>query len=179
MRKLISILVMLGMVFISMAVTKSAYALTTDTFTITVTVNYIEINLRNAGDTADYTTWAIGQLATSGDKTMADTEAVRVKYGTSSQHTDIQSYVSTECSAWLINATPAADKYELVAKGSATTAPSMSGATVLNSGALQTITGATDISADHYLYYKFFAPTSTGVGTLQTITITVGVIVHS
>jgi hypothetical protein len=48
----------------------NAVAATNDTFTITVTCNFIGINLRAYDDGGDYTTWAIGQQATSASVTM-------------------------------------------------------------------------------------------------------------
>jgi len=148
-----------------------------DTFTITVTCNFIEVNLRNTVDDADYGTWAVGSLATSGTDTMTDTEGVRAVRGTSSQNTTLQSHVSGEATDWTIGGTISSDVYKLEVEGtSAAAAPAMAGTNVLTT-TTQTITTATNLTADWYLYYKFTAPSATTTGDQQSITVTVTVIV--
>jgi len=173
MRKFVSLLMILSALFLGVANFRAAEADTTDTFTITVTCNFIEINLRNTGDSADYSTWALGTVATSSTTAMTTGDGVKVVLGTTSQTIDIQSHVSNQGSAWTIASAAAANVYKMDCMGTdAAAVPTWTDATVLTTSTLD-IKDVTSVSTDQYLYYRFYAPTSVITGAEQTITITV------
>jgi len=175
MKKLLSILLILGMV--SWLWVNTAQAGTTDTFQITVTCNFLSINLRNTGDTADYTTWAIGQKAESTATTMIQADGIKV-INTSNAATDLSAWVSTQAAAWTNQSAAGADQYKLEMKCFAATQASPD----LSTGAFTITTTSTpgdDIktslaaTTDQWAYVKFTTPTSTTSGSEQTITVTI------
>ena len=133
-----------------------------------------------AWDGTTYTAWGIGSIATSTTNTMAEADGVKVVLGTTSQTIDIQSHVSTQGADWTVDATAAADKYAIMAKGydANQASPSVASGTQLTTSA-QDVTGATAVAsgADTWLYYDFDSPTSVGTGAQQTIEITVALVV--
>jgi len=175
MKKLLCILLILGMV--SWLWVNTAQAATTDTFQITVTCNFLAINLRNTGDSADYTTWAMGQKAENTPTTMTQSEGIKV-VNTSNVSTDLSAWVSVPAAAWTNAAAAGANQYKLEMKCFAATQGSpdlSSGTTVITS----TSTPGEDIKAglaattDQWAYGKFTTPTSTTSGAEQTITVTI------
>ena len=181
MKKLLSNFLIAGMVCV--AFPREASAASSATFNITVTVNFLEMQIvqyDQAWDGTTYSAWGIGGMATSSTSTMAEADGVKVVLGSTSQTIDIQSYVSNEGAAWTVDTTAAADKYAIMAKGyNATQAsPSVASGTQLTTSA-QDVTDATAIAsgADTWLYYDFDSPTSVATGTQQTIVITVAIVV--
>jgi hypothetical protein len=181
MKKFISLLIVLTLLFGGFVGLNQAEADTTDTFTITVTVQFMEMQIvahDAEWDGTAYTTWALSTMATSATKTMTETEGVKVVLGTTSQTVDIQSHVSDQGAAWTVGSEAAAGVYAIMAKGFAATqaTPDVTGGTQLTTEALD-VTGATAVEdgADTWLYYDFDSPTSVATGEEQTITITVAI----
>jgi len=180
MKKLLSIFLIAGIVCV--AFPREASAASSGTFNITVTVNFMEMQIvqyDQAWDGTTYTAWAIGSIATSVTSTMTESDGVKVALGSTSQTIDIQSYVSNEGAAWTVDATAAADKYAIMSKGYSATqvSPSVASGTQLTTSA-QDVTGATAVAsgADTWLYYDFDSPTSVATGAEQTIVITVAIV---
>ncbi|MEW5766709.1 MAG: hypothetical protein AB1797_03655 [bacterium] len=180
MRKFLILLLILGTVFICGL--KRAEAATTDTFQITITVNYISINLLNQAG-ADYGTWAIGQVATSTASTMDSNnggvgdEGIQVD-NTSNVAIDIESYVSNT-DGWTLGAAIGADQFTLAAKAftawQAGPTPNMTGAVSITQTAGPGADITTNLAAntDTYLYYTLTAPSSVTSGAQKTLTVTV------
>ena len=175
MKKLLCILLILGMV--SWLGVNTAQAATTDTFQITVTCNFISINLRNTGDTADYTTWAIGQKAENTATTMAQADGILV-VNTANAATDLSAWVSTEAANWTKAASAGTDQYKLEMKcfDATQTTPDLStGTFTITSAATPGNDIKTSLAAttNQWAYVKFTTPTSTTSGSQQTITVTI------
>ena len=181
MKKLLSIFLIAGIVCVTFP--GEASAATSATFNITVTVNFMEMQIvqhDQAWDGTTYTAWGIGSMATSSTNTMAQTDGVKVVLGSTSQTLDIQSHVSDEGTAWTVAAAADANQYAIMAKGYDATqaSPSVAAGTQLTTSALDVI-GATAVAsgADRWLYYDFDSPTSVGTGTQQTIVITIAIVI--
>jgi hypothetical protein len=175
MKKLLCTLIILGMVF--WLGVSTAQAALTDTFQITVTCNFISINLRNYNDTGDYTTWAVGLQAENTPTTMTQTEGIMVD-NTANIATDLSAWVSTQAADWDNAASAGTDEYKLEMKCFASSQPSPD----LSSGTFtitSTATPGNDIktglaaTTDQWAYAKFTTPTSTTSGAQQTITVTI------
>jgi hypothetical protein len=155
----------------------SAVAATSDTFQITVTCNFISINLRDNGDTTDYTTWAIGQQATSAAVTMAQADGILVD-NTSNVATNLSAWISTPATNWAAASSAGADEYKLELKSfDATEAtPDLSSGTTTITATSSTgdvFKSSLDATTDQWVYGKFTVPTSTTSGAQQTITVTI------
>jgi len=175
MKKLLCILLILGMV--SWLWVNTAQAATTDTFQITVTCNFLAINLRNYIDSGDYTTWAIGQKAENTAIVMTEIEGILVD-NTSNVSTDLSVWVSTPAAAWTNAASAGADQYKLEMKcfASSQSNPDLSSGTfTITSTANPGNDIKTSLAAttDQWAYGKFTTPTSTSSGSQQTITVTI------
>ena len=175
MKKLLCIMFILGMV--SGFWSASAGAATSDTFQITVTCNFIAINLRIYDDSGDYTTWAIGQTAVSTPTTMGQTDGIMVD-NTANVATDLSAWVSTQAANWTNAAAAGSDQYKLEMKcfASSQVTPDLSTGTFVIT---TTATPGTDIKTglvaltDQWAYGKFTTPTATTSGDEQTITVTI------
>ncbi len=175
MKKLLSILLILGMV--SWLGVNTAQAATTDTFQITVTCNFLSINLRNTGDTADYATWAIGQKAENTPTTMPQADGIKV-VNTSNAATDLSAWVSTPAANWTNAASAGADQYKLEMKcfDATQVTPDLStGTFTITSTATRgnDIKTALAATTNQWAYGKFTTPSSTTSGAAQTITVTI------
>ncbi|MEW6095092.1 MAG: hypothetical protein AB1567_01005 [bacterium] len=181
MRKVLSLLAIFGMVFIGGF--KMAEAATTDTFQITITINFIDMNLEDYLN-ADYGTWAIGQVAPSSVNTMAANGGGAGEEGilvdnNSNVSVDIECYVG-DSGSWTLGAAIGADTYTLEAKDFAAweVGPSpdfSSGVTQITATASPGNDIQTGLAAntDTYLYYRLTAPSSVSSGAQNTITVTV------
>jgi hypothetical protein len=155
----------------------TAQAAVSDTFQITVTCNFLSINLRIYDDSGDYTTWAMGQKAENTPTTMTQAEGIMVD-NTSNISTDLSAWVSTPAAAWTNQAAAGADQYKLEMKTFAATQPSpdlASGTFTITSTSNpgnDIMTGLAS-TTDRWAYAKFTTPTSTTSGAQQTITVTV------
>ncbi len=175
MKKLLCILLILGMV--SWLGVNTAQAAATDTFQITVTCNFISINLRNTGDTVDYTTWGVGQNAVNTPETMIQADGIKV-VNTANVATDLSAWVSTPATAWTNGAAAGADVYKLEMKcfDATQATPDLSTGTFT---ILTTATPGDDIktaltaNTNQWAYCKLTTPTSTTSGAEQTITVTI------
>jgi hypothetical protein len=155
----------------------NAVAATTDTFTITVTCNFIGINLRNNADAADYTTWALGQLAT-GASAVDMTQGQGIKLvNTANVQTDITAYVSSQAANWTNDTAAGADKYLLALKAFDDTqaTPDLAGAVAITgtSAPGQSVKAALAANTNQFVYAQFTVPTSTTSGAQQTIVVTI------
>lgn len=182
MKKFLPIFLFVGVIVFGINIGSIAEAATSDTFNITITVNYFEMQIvqyDQAWDGTAYTAWAIGNVATSSSTTMTEAQGVKVVLGTTSQTIDIQTHVSNEGSSWTVGASSAADVYAILAKGYAATqgTPSATGGTQLTTSA-QDVVGGTSIAsaASTWIYYQFDTPTSVSTGAQQTIEITLAIV---
>jgi hypothetical protein len=154
----------------------NAVAATSDTFTITVTCNFIGINLRAYDDGGDYTTWAIGQQNTSASVTMTEAQGIRIT-NTANVATDLSAWVTTT-GPWTPAASVDTDKYKLEVKAydATETTPDLgTGATVITATSSTGDEFKTGLAANtnQWVYGKFTVPSGTSVGTQQTITVTI------
>jgi hypothetical protein len=152
----------------------NAVAATSDTFTITVTCNFLDIVLKDH-DGADYVTWAVGQQATSAAVTMTHAQGIQV-VNTSNASTDISAWVTTT-GAWTPDTAAGADKYVLELESFGTVqepvtmgTPTKITATSSTGTEFKTGLGAT---TDQFVYGRFTVPSSTTTGAQQTITVTI------
>jgi len=175
MKKLLCTLIILGMVF--WLGVSTAQAAVSDTFQITVTCNFISINLRNNGDTLDYTTWAIGQKAENTATTMTQAEGIKV-VNTANVATDLSAWVSGQAADWTNAASAGTDQYKLEMKCFDVTqvSPDLSIGTFTITS---TANPGNDIKAglaattNQFAYAKFTTPDPTTSGAQQTITVTI------
>jgi len=182
MQKIISLLLILGMAVTAVAIPNIAEAATTDTFTITVTISYLEIALRNIADAADFTTWDLATKAVNTVTTMADADGILVKVGNSSAY-KLTGEITTGCD-WTAGAsdTTSADTYLLAMQGaSAATCPGdmtvAGAATAMIEASATDIANATGAAATNsWLYCSHKTPLTTTFGTLQTITVTITIV---
>jgi hypothetical protein len=154
----------------------AAVAATSDTFTITVTCNFMGINLRTYNDGGDYATWAIGQQNTSASVTMTEAQGVMV-VNTSNVATDVSAWVTTT-GAWTAAGSAGPDQYKLELKAYDATqgTPDLgSGTTTITATSSTGDEFKTGLAANtnQWVYGKFTVPGSTTVGTQQTITVTI------
>ena len=184
---------MLGMVVLSIAVTKSVDAATTDTFNITITIGYLEITLKDStagGAGGAYPDWAMGAKAVNtayamvSGATGAMGEGIYVEVGLSSAYT-LTAQITTPAATWTNTAgtddTTASNQYLLTSRGAATAVcPVMTiagGASkVIAASATQIVDVAGTAATDTYLYFGFKTPTATTTGVEQSITVTVAIV---
>lgn len=179
MKRVLGLLVALGIMFAAIGGLTTAWAAETGQFTITVTVNFLEVSLKDTTDTDAYITWAIPQMSTAASEPMANLSGVYVNLGTTNANVDINTWISsTAATTWVVADSPGADTYSLIATGTsvATDVTVWTGATSLDTSTHATIISGTSTSVSNFLYYKFYSPTSTTTGAQQTITITVEIV---
>jgi len=148
-----------------------------DTFSITITCNYIDIVLQAYDGLSDYTTWAIGTQVENTPTTMTEAQGIKV-LNNANMATDLSAWVSTQAAAWTNAAAAGANQYKLEMKCFAGTqaTPDLSSATFTITS---TATPGNDIKTNlagntpQWAYCKFTTPTSTTSGSQQTITVTV------
>jgi len=167
----------------AVVVTSGLFAQTTDDFTITVTVNYIEFQLKTADNTADYTTWPIGNVN--------EGETVEMTTGAGGDHIYVnnESNVALQFSAYSTSPAPGACGYGTATAWSPGAAAGVNiyrlemdkGALTAVPGAYTTITATTLGGADdfyntaagesYHLYTKFTVPTTADDGCQHNITV--------
>jgi hypothetical protein len=174
MKKFVSLLLIFALTLGGFVGFNRAEAAETDTFNITITCQYIEITLKQTDESTSYDTWAIGTVATSSDNEMAAGDGIYVDRGTTSINIDLQGKVTTDATDWSIGGSAGADTYALKGEGTiGSGAVDFSSATALDASEYKDIHDATDVSANHWLYFELLAPTSTTTGSEQTITVTI------
>ena len=185
MRKIVGLLMILSMLF-AVGITKAEAA--DDAFTITVTISYLEMALKNSAGSVDYTTWDLGSKAVNTVTTMetgtsgAAGEGIYIEVGDSSAYKLTGVLVNTTCD-WTAGSsdTTSENTYLLAMKGAATgTVPAdmtvTGGATPIVITTPADIEAATGAAAtDIFLYGSFKTPLTTTYGTLQTITVTIAI----
>jgi hypothetical protein len=133
-----------------------------DSFTITVTVQYLNVTLRNEADDADFTAWDLGTLkALDTAYAMGATQGVRVKYSTNVS-IDIETLVSAEGN-WTVGGAVGVDTFKLEADISDTPSEFVASDLVLTDAA-QAI--AADVAAGNeskYIYYQLTTPNDVSV----------------
>jgi hypothetical protein len=182
MKKCALALLILGLAFAFLGGAPKAFAdVLTDTFQITVTVNFIAIDLKDYSGAA-YTTWALGQVATGSTTTMtgdsggSSEEGIHVD-NTSNVAVDLASY-ATNTQSWTLAGSAGTDQCVLEAKGFAAfqaDPPNMTSAVVITSTSSPGEDVDTSISSgtDRYWYYRFTAPSEVTGGGSNTFTVTV------
>ena len=181
MQKIIGLLLILGMAVTAVAIPNITEAAESDTFTITVTVSYLEIALRNIADAADFTTWDLATKAVNTITTMESAEGILVEVGNSSAY-KLTGQITGACD-WTAgdSDTTSADTYLLAMQGAATAAcpedMTVAGdATAIVITTPADITNATGAAATGiFLYGAFTTPKTTTSGKLQTITVTIAI----
>jgi len=180
-RKIIGLLLILGMAVTAMAIPNIAEA-DDDTFTITVTCGFVELTLKLADDSAAYTSWPIGTVATSATPAMiggTGTEAnkcILANVGTSSSAATLSAQITGAATNWTDHATTIGEDVYVLKMDSdpGYTLPATWTDTIVSASDTN-LTNATGIAAgtDSYLFCQFLAPSSTTTGSQQTITITI------
>ncbi|MGB9613202.1 MAG: hypothetical protein ACPL4K_03385 [Candidatus Margulisiibacteriota bacterium] len=178
----VGILVLAGFLFY-----KAIWAATSDTFTITITVAYISIELKDyAGN--DYDTWAIGTVGGGAISTMdannggPGEQGIKVS-NESNVAIDLSSY-ATNTLSWTLESSPGENQYVLRAKGfdtwQASSEPTMSSAVTILSNSDPGTNVETNVSASthRYWYYDLTAPTSVTSPSQNTITVTIKASAH-
>ncbi len=162
-------------------------AATNDSFTITITVNYIGIVLQDQS-AADYTTWAIGAVTGGSTNTMASNnggvgdQGIQV-VNTSNYATDIECWVSN-AGSWSVGGAPGVDTFTLSAKAfdawQAGPAPDMTAAVAITATASPGADIKTNLASatNTFLYYELGAPTEVSSPAQNTITVTVAATAH-
>ncbi|HSV27610.1 MAG TPA: hypothetical protein VLH60_06930, partial [Sedimentisphaerales bacterium] len=152
-------------------------AVTSDTFTITVTCNFIGINLRTHDNASDYATWAIGQLGVGQSVSMTETQGIMV-VNTANINTNLSARISTEAGAWTAGNAAGANTYRLELKAFDATqaAPDMAAGTtsiIATASAGNVFESNLPGFTNQWVYGRFTLPTSTSTGAQQTITVTI------
>ncbi len=152
-----------------------------DSFTITVSVEWIDFSLKTADGTADYTNWNIGMVAPGAVNTMTT--------GTGGNHilVDNNCNVSVDFSIYSVSAAPGAcgrgtptawtpgaasgnNIYLLEGGKGAVGALPATWTTFDNTSAPGDVYAASEPPAtDHHLYFRFTAPTSVSDGCDHTV----------
>jgi hypothetical protein len=160
-------------------------ALAQESFTITVTVNYIDFSLRKADDSAPYDSWEIGNLdadettemsvSTSGTHILVDNQSNVAldfdAYSTSATPTSCEFGTAT---AWSPDTASGADIYLLeMGKGTVSAVPDVADYHIMDGGDLA---GSDNfysaIAGDAFrLYSKLTAPTTVSDGCEHSITV--------
>ena len=181
MRKIIGLLLILGMAVTAMAIPNIAEA-DDDTFTITVTCGFVELTLKLSNGTGDYSSWPIGTVATSatpamiGGATGAANTSILADVGTSSSAATLSAQITGAATNWTDHATTIGEDVYVLKMDSAQISTLVNTWTdTIVSASDKDLTGATAVAAgdDSFLFCKFLAPSSTTTGSQQTITITI------
>ncbi|KJJ84760.1 secreted protein [Candidatus Omnitrophus magneticus] len=180
MKKFIMIIVIVSALFSGISLANIAEAGNTGAFNITITVDYISIDLYNADGSSAFSGWNAGQVATSTVKTMAGDEGIKV-VNTSNKPVDITCYVNSGAS-WALGGSPYIDQFSLKAKSFDTAQAGVvdmdSAVTITQIGGNgNVIADALPVDAARYIYYQFLAPTSTTNRNAQSIGITIEAVV--
>ena len=154
-----------------------------NSFTITVTVEYLQVELRTADDAADYTTWALGTVSAGETNTMttgSGGDHVLVKNG-SNVSVDFSAYSTTAApascgygspTAWTAGTSAGVDTYLLEGgKGDLSTLPSSWTTFDDASPTGDVYASGEPAETDHHFYARFTAPTSVSDGCEHTITV--------
>jgi len=183
MKKILVSLMILALLGLGFGKLDNAYAdVTTDTFQITITVNYISIALLNqAGN--DYVTWAIGQVAPNTPSTMnaggggAGDQGVRIN-NTSNFAINLSCY-ATNTAGWTLATAAGNNTCILQAKGFGSwepaSGPDMSGAVAITNtaGPGNGVDSGVAANTDRYWYFRLHSPTEVTANVQNTFTVTV------
>ena len=187
-KKTLYFLVMFALIILCISNTSYAQTQESDTFTITITVQYLRINLLDQTG-GGYGDWGIGSsIATSSVNSMAGNswgagdEGVLVD-NESNVATHLQCRVSGDATNWTIGGAIGENTYKLEAEAfTAAQAPAYTFGTGL--GTVTLTTSAQDLdpnmpsTTDRYVYLRLTAPSSitTAGSAEQTITVELSVI---
>ncbi|MCK5833683.1 hypothetical protein KAH81_08440 [bacterium] len=171
-------------IFVILAV-GALYAQESESFTITVTVNYIDFSLRNAADSAPYPNWPIDNVNAG-----ATSEMTTTSVGThilvdneSNVALDFETYSTslapTACgfgtpTAWVAGAASGVDTYLLeMGVGDVSTAPATGDYDIIDGASLPAadLVNSTVAGESWRLYSKLTAPLTASDGCEHTITV--------
>ncbi|MBU0630271.1 MAG: hypothetical protein KKC80_05065 [Candidatus Margulisbacteria bacterium] len=185
--KKVLVFILIGLsVVLGVAGIRGAQAATSDSFTITITVGFIGISLKDY-NLADYSTWAIGTVTGSSLNTMEAAGGVAGEEGIllanlSNVAIDLAGF-ATNTNGWSLGS-QGVDAYILSARGfgawQAATYPNMVSAVSVTATSSPGTAIDPNISAttDRYIYFSVAAPTSVSVGGANTITVTLEATAH-
>ncbi|MFH1824358.1 MAG: hypothetical protein ABH873_03935 [Candidatus Firestonebacteria bacterium] len=179
MRKMISILLIVGLM-VGGLVVKASVA-DNDAFTITVTVDStLTILCKQLDGTTAYGTWAIGAKALNTATTMTSVQGVMIK-NTSTVKIDLKGGASG-ATVWTAGAATAQDVYTLRLKGFtvAGNPGDLSAETAVTSATPFYNEGGAGIpnATDRYVYAELKTPTISTTGLVQSITATITASIH-
>lgn len=168
----------LGLVLVGFALAQSA----SDNFNITVTVEYFEIILLKADSSTDYSTWALGVMATSDSATMTTgSSGTHILVDNNCSGTvDFSIYVNNPApspcgigtpTAWTAGAAPGANTYWLRANDSNISSVPSSWVTITATSAPGDVYLSGVSSGNHRLYCRFKPPSSVSDGCQHTINV--------
>ena len=159
------------------------WAADTDNFTITVTVDFIDFTLKDAGNTTDYTNWPIGNVNAGSVHTQTTTSGGDHIYvnNLSNVALDFKAYSTSVApggcgygtpTAWTPAASAGTNVYKLeLGKGLVGTLPgAFTGITGTTSGTANTYY-TTTAGESYHLYTQLTAPTVAADGCQHTITV--------
>lgn len=177
----------LGVLAVLLLLCSVVYAADNDAFTITVQVQYMDVTLRNADETGDYTTWPLGLRA--------EGEVITQTTGSSGDHifvdnncnceVDFSAYQATTTPApcgygtptlWTAGTTAGADIFKLeLGKGTQDAEPATADWQTITASSSPGDVYLSDVPAgeDHHLYTRFTVPTSVSDGCVHQIDVTV------
>ena len=147
-----------------------------DNFTITVSVEYIEINLRTADDSGDYGTWNIGGPVAAGSQHTMTTgsggDHILVD-NNSSVSLDFSAY-SSDATTWTPGVAAGNETYLLEGgKGDVDTEPGAYTTFDDTSTPGDVYAAAEPASTDHHFYARLTVPTIVADGNTHTITVNI------
>jgi len=151
----------------ALSVAQSASSASTDTFDITVTGEYLWIDITNA-------TWAIGTIALSASNYTNQTGITFIAdIDNCSVNTDLSLQITTDGATWNDASAPGADEYRLNASINAWVAENL-----LSEAGDATISSDVTAGQNESFDLRFDSPTSSTTGTEQSLTVTATIAKH-
>ena len=157
------------------------FAADNDYFTITVTVQFLDVSLmQSASHSADYTNWAIGAVAagatstqTTGDHIWVNNNSnIVVSFNAWSYDTTTLSCAYGTPTNWTPAAAPGTNQYQLeLGKGGASALPSSWSTIIATTNPGNTYYTASASDEDHDLYARFTTPSASSDGCQHKITV--------
>jgi len=171
---------LVAIVFLTIAT--GVFAQVTRNFTITVSVQYIDIQLRTADSTAAYANWNIGSVAAASTQTQTTTTAGTHVFvvNNSNAALNFSAYVANSTTDlgygtvmnWAAGAAAAANVYKLdLGKGSVGSVPTAWQTITATAAPGNTYLTAEPAGTDHRLYARLGIPTSSSDGNQHNITV--------
>jgi hypothetical protein len=175
-----NVLIMVGLVLV-LAMASVANAASTNTFNVSITVDYISVDLQNVSGTGVYAGWNIGQVEAARVRTMYGGEGIKV-VNNSNVPVDVNTYVNSG-SGWNLGGSAYIDQFALKAVTFDTVQDTESPVSMTNAvqivqqdGGGNTIKASLAVDAATYVYYQFEAPTTVNSRDAKTVGITVAAV---